>query len=285
MAPGRNRIWLVETPQPRAAGARRRAGDGSSNAWSGAPSRVSRAKCCSSCVSFKARSSGWLFGDRLGLAASRRGAAICLEVQLLTVIVSWCARRHAGGSTRSMRSRGSRRCAGDGANDAVATAPLAIAAPRRARRRRVRADPRTELALGRAGTVYNWTLTFCWFAAVPVFLVLVRWWRQTVFERMDRVRRKSPLQSWLLANRTGWKSFFAAMIAAVHLFGLGAYKTAMKWLAGFYLTRKAHAYLFKRSSIGSPKASRPRDAATQPRGAGVTCARSPGRGMGRVSGR
>ncbi|MEP7050264.1 MAG: ATP-binding protein [Pseudomonadota bacterium] len=96
------------------------------------------------------------------------------------------------------------------------------------------------------GTVHSWVWSTCWFAAVPVFLILVRWWRQTVFERVERVRRKSALQAWLLANRVGWKSFFAAMIAAVQLFVLGSYKVVRTWVAGFDLARRAHAYLFKR---------------------------------------
>ena len=96
------------------------------------------------------------------------------------------------------------------------------------------------------GTIHRWVLSTCWLAALPVFLVLVRWWRETVFERVARVRRASPLQAWILANRTGWKSFFAAMVAAVHLFTLGSYKTVRNWLTEFDLARRAHAYLFRR---------------------------------------
>lgn len=96
------------------------------------------------------------------------------------------------------------------------------------------------------GTIYSWVLSTCWFSAIPVFLILVRWWRNVVFERVDLVRRKSRLELWILANRSGWKSFFAAMLAATRLFGLGIYKTLRSWLSGFNLARRAHAYLFKR---------------------------------------
>lgn len=96
------------------------------------------------------------------------------------------------------------------------------------------------------GTVYSWVYSTCWFAGVPVFLILVRWWREIVFERVERVRRKSNLQTWVLANRRGWKSFFAAMVAAVQLFSLGAYKTIRNWVTSFNLARRVHAYLFKR---------------------------------------
>lgn len=96
------------------------------------------------------------------------------------------------------------------------------------------------------GTIYSWVYSTCWFAAVPVFLVLVRWWRGEVFERMDRMRKKTRLQQWVLSNRDGWQSFFAAMIAAVQLFSVGVLKTLRVWLSGFDLARRAHAYLFRR---------------------------------------
>jgi len=102
-----------------------------------------------------------------------------------------------------------------------------------------------ERLVGR-GTVYSWVYSTCWFAAIPVFLILIRWWREVVFQRVERVRRKSELQAWVLLNRSGWKSFFAAMIAAVQLFVVGFYKTLRNWLTHFNLARRAHAYLFKR---------------------------------------
>lgn len=96
------------------------------------------------------------------------------------------------------------------------------------------------------GTVYSWASSTSWFAAVPIFIVIVMWWRQTVFDRVDRVRRKSRVRAWIVENRTGWKSFAAATVAAVLLFSLGSVKTARSWVGGFDLTRRAHAYLFKR---------------------------------------
>lgn len=96
------------------------------------------------------------------------------------------------------------------------------------------------------GTIYRWVLSTCWFSAIPVFLILVRWWRQTVFQRVELVRRKTPLEVWILANQSGWKSFFAAMLAASRLFALGIYKTVRSWLSEFNIARRAHAYLFKR---------------------------------------
>ncbi|HET8932781.1 MAG TPA: hypothetical protein VFN67_05040 [Polyangiales bacterium] len=96
------------------------------------------------------------------------------------------------------------------------------------------------------GTIYHWVYSTCWLAALPVFLLLVRMWRTEMFVRLDRTRKKTGLQLWVLSNRNGWKSFFAAMVAAVQLFTSGAIKTIRLWLSGFDLARRVHAYLFKR---------------------------------------
>lgn len=96
------------------------------------------------------------------------------------------------------------------------------------------------------GTIYQWVLSTCWLAALPIFLVLVHWWRGTVFERVSRVRKKSRFQAWILANRTGWKSFIAAMVGAIHLFVTGTIKTIRNWLSSFDIARRIHAYLYKR---------------------------------------
>lgn len=96
------------------------------------------------------------------------------------------------------------------------------------------------------GTIYSWVFSTCWFAAIPIFLLLVRWWRETAFERLDRLRKKTPLQTWILANRSGWKSFAAAMIGALQLFTTGTVKLVRSWLSGFEIARRTHAYLFRR---------------------------------------
>jgi hypothetical protein len=96
------------------------------------------------------------------------------------------------------------------------------------------------------GTIHSWVFSTCWFAAIPVFFLLVRWWRGVVFDRIGRLRRKTPLQIWVLAHRSGWQSFLAAMSGAVQLFTIGALKLASNWLASFDLVRRVHAYLYKR---------------------------------------
>lgn len=97
-----------------------------------------------------------------------------------------------------------------------------------------------------AGTIYNWVWQTYWIVALPVFVLLVHWWRPTVFERTERTRNKSALQKWVLENRVGWKSFLAATFGAVQLFVIGIAKITRAWVSEFDLARRIHAYLFRR---------------------------------------
>lgn len=96
------------------------------------------------------------------------------------------------------------------------------------------------------GTVYSWVSRTCWLAALPVFFVLVRWWRETVFARIADARPKRAWHGWVLAHRTGFRSFLAATVGGVHLFAAGTLRAVRGWVTRFTLTRRADAYLFRR---------------------------------------
>jgi hypothetical protein len=172
-------------------------------------------------------------------------AAELLEVQLLTTIVGWSL----GGALL--------------VNVLNATAAGGIVGLRRAnaagaalRLRSLRLTGYTAVALALVltltdrlvgkGAFHALVIMVCWFAVIPVFLVLVRWWRSTVFERIALLRRKTPLQEWVLTHREGWRSFFAAMVGAVQMFASGALKLLRIWASGFESTRRIHAYVFQR---------------------------------------
>jgi len=96
------------------------------------------------------------------------------------------------------------------------------------------------------GTIHRWVLSTCWFASVPVALVLVRWWRAVVFERIARARRESPFERWVLGSQRGWMSLFAASAGAAYLFARGAAREARSWVGRYGVTRRVLAYLFRR---------------------------------------
>jgi len=96
------------------------------------------------------------------------------------------------------------------------------------------------------GTIHSWIMSLGWVAGCLVFLVLVGWWRDVVFERVASLRRKTGVDHWVLAQRSGWRSFPAATVGAVRLFVFGAWRVGRDWITGFSLARRVHAYLYRR---------------------------------------
>lgn len=95
------------------------------------------------------------------------------------------------------------------------------------------------------GTVYSWVLSTCWFGAIPVVLVISRWWRPIAFERLQARRRRSPLVSWSL-RQTGWRSLVAALLGGGFLLWEGTVKTVKPLVSSFDVSRRILAYLFRR---------------------------------------
>lgn len=124
------------------------------------------------------------------------------------------------------------------------------------------------------GTVYSWIRSTWWIALAVVFIVLIRWWREIVFVRIERVRKKTYLLNWALSGRTGWRSLIAASVGAIHLFGSTVLKAVRRWINRFELARRIHAQLYKHEIDrlgGSQKA-----VAFRPLGAAAFAALDPG---------
>jgi hypothetical protein len=96
------------------------------------------------------------------------------------------------------------------------------------------------------GTIYSWVLSTFWFAAIPVTLVLVRWWRAIVFERVELKRRKTAFDQWVLHRAAGWQSAPAALAAGLVLLAGGGARAVRLWVGRFDVTRRVLAYLFRR---------------------------------------
>jgi hypothetical protein len=60
------------------------------------------------------------------------------------------------------------------------------------------------------------------------------------------VRKKGPIQQWVLANRDGTASFGAAIAGGTYLFAMGAWRVLRSWIVSFTVTRHVLAYLFRR---------------------------------------
>jgi len=96
------------------------------------------------------------------------------------------------------------------------------------------------------GTIYQWVFSTCWFAAIPIALVLVKWWRPVIFERMERVRKKRALEMWIIGKKEGAASFLAAMVGGGYLLVTGTLRVVRGWVGTFNITRRLLAYWFRR---------------------------------------
>ncbi|MCC6747472.1 MAG: AAA family ATPase [Deltaproteobacteria bacterium] len=166
------------------------------------------------------------------------------EVEILFVVVGWIL----GGSLAVLSI------------DALAGQVEARGAPRSAtsalRLRSLRLTGRTVVVVGLIlaisqrivgkGTIYSWVFSTCWFAVLPVFLVIIRWWRQVIFQRMARFRTRRAFFRWVDAHQAGWSSLPAAAMGGAYLFVHGASRAARAWVGRFDATRRLLAYLFRR---------------------------------------
>ena len=96
------------------------------------------------------------------------------------------------------------------------------------------------------GTLYAWVFSTCWFAAIPIALLIVRWWRGVIFERMGLRRKKGVFIAWVVRHRTGFMAYPAAVAGAAFLVAHGVNRRVRHWVARFELARRALAYLFRR---------------------------------------
>lgn len=96
------------------------------------------------------------------------------------------------------------------------------------------------------GTLYSWVLSTCWFAAIPIVLIMAHWWHDIIHERLSLRRRKSLVDAWVLKHGEGWRRLPAALVGGVLLLGRGSYRWLRQRLVTFDLSRRILAYLFNR---------------------------------------
>lgn len=103
------------------------------------------------------------------------------------------------------------------------------------------------------GTVHSWVFSTCWFAALPILLLLISWWRPFIFERFARMRKLNAFESWVLSRRApphnvlaSVLSSSAAVVGGLYVFAAGAARVVRSRVLTFQLTRRVLAYLFQR---------------------------------------
>lgn len=96
------------------------------------------------------------------------------------------------------------------------------------------------------GTIYEWVWTACWFSILPIFLLVLRWWRHVIFHHVELQRKKGPVLKWAATNQSGWQSFPAAVVGASFLLGQLATRFVRVYVLGFDIVKRLLAYWFRR---------------------------------------
>jgi len=123
----------------------------------------------------------------------------------------------------------------------------------------------TEETVGR-GAIHQWVRSSVWIAAVPILLVLIRWWRDQAFHRIqsDKELPNSLVIRWIRANTAGWASFPAAALAGAYLFGRGLMRWLLRRATSLEITRRLLAWMFRREVARQANAREAEQVALQP---------------------
>ncbi|MDH3729077.1 MAG: ATP-binding protein, partial [Myxococcales bacterium] len=106
------------------------------------------------------------------------------------------------------------------------------------------------------GAIYAWVISTFWFLAIPVVLVLVFWWKDTIFERAQS-RESSRLLQWVATQDEGVLKYPAAAIGGAYLLIEGIAAFFVRRVGELAPLRRFFAYLFRRGVEKSTSATPP----------------------------
>ena len=112
------------------------------------------------------------------------------------------------------------------------------------------------------GAIYAWVISTFWFLAIPIFLVLVFWWKDTIFERA-KGRESSGLLRWVAAREGGFLKYPAAAIGGGYLLIEGVAGFFVRRVSELAPLRRFFAYLFRRG-VQKSTAATPAEYGTEP---------------------
>lgn len=103
----------------------------------------------------------------------------------------------------------------------------------------------SEASVGR-GAIYGWAKSLFWAVGIPIIIILIAWWRKTIFTRAESIPHPTGVIKWVVNRKRGMVSFPAAAIGGAYLLGDGIYRFALKQISHLSLTRRILAYTFRR---------------------------------------
>lgn len=96
------------------------------------------------------------------------------------------------------------------------------------------------------GTIYTWVMRTCWYAALPIVLVVLRWWKPIILRRIAAHPKHTPFTQWVTDRGNGWASFAATTAGGSYLLFRATNRFIRRYITGFAFIRKLLAYWFRR---------------------------------------
>ena len=93
------------------------------------------------------------------------------------------------------------------------------------------------------GAIYEWVFATCWLLALPIAVVLVRWWRPTISAELAEIADDSSAAVWFAGHEEGLVGLVAVPAAGVWLLARGLSRFVARHLGGLDVTRRALAWL------------------------------------------
>jgi len=112
------------------------------------------------------------------------------------------------------------------------------------------------------GAIYAWVVSSFGFLAIPVFLVLIVWWKDTIFERAKGRETSRVLQS-VARHDHGLLTYPAAAIGGVYLLIEGIAGFIVRRVSDLAPLRRIFTYLFRRG-VEKKKTATPAEYGTEP---------------------
>ncbi|MEZ4447958.1 MAG: hypothetical protein R3B09_00680 [Nannocystaceae bacterium] len=103
----------------------------------------------------------------------------------------------------------------------------------------------SERILGR-GYLFLLVAGFAWICALPIAIILIRWWRESIADAYLVFRDHGSLADAVRSSRRRWYGFFVATAAVAILAVALVGRFIRRFVLGFEQSRKALAFMFRR---------------------------------------
>jgi hypothetical protein len=110
------------------------------------------------------------------------------------------------------------------------------------------------------GTLHSWSWWVFMALGVPVLLILLVWWKKTIFERLAREPDPPQMVQRLLARSAERQRYVGAALGGVFLLGRGIQREIVRFFSNFEVGRRVQAAIFRREvERQSSRSDKPRD--------------------------